>query len=110
MYLDESAAVRLFDTIRSLVPTTSWLGMDIINKEMLTSPYTAGLIQLLERMGCPWHFGIAEPESFFERQGWKATLSLPGDPEASYGIWNFPIIPRTFANVPRSFFVTAEKM
>jgi nitronate monooxygenase len=110
MYLDEAAALRLFGTLRELLPAGSWLGMDIVNREMLTSPYTAGLVQLLEGMGCPWHFGIADPESFFTEQGWKATLSLPGDPEASYGIWNYPIIPRTFANVPRSFFVTAERI
>lgn len=110
MYLDEAAALRLFDTLRTLLADGSWLGMDIINKEMLTSPYTTGLIQLLDRMGCPWHFGIAEPESFFTEQGWKARLTLPGDPDASYGIWPFPMIPRNFPNVPRSFFVTAEKI
>jgi nitronate monooxygenase len=110
MYLEEAAAVRLFQTLQTLVPSGSWLGLDFVNKDMLTSPYTAGLMQMLDRLGCPWHFGIANPDSFFEPLGWKATLTLPGDPEASYGIWPFPAIPRHFPNVPRSYFVRAEKV
>jgi nitronate monooxygenase len=109
MYLEEADAIRLFQTLGRLLPPESWLGLDFVNKEMLTSPYTAGLIQLLQKLGCPWHFGIANPESFFEQYGWNATLTMPGDPEASYGIWPFPAIPRHFPNVPRSFFAHAER-
>jgi methyltransferase (TIGR00027 family) len=110
MYLEEAEAIRLFETIERLVRPGSWLGLDFVNKEMLTSPYTAGLVQLLEKLGCPWHFGIANAESFFAQYGWKATLTLPGDPEASYGIWPFPPVPRQFPNVPRSYFARAERL
>jgi nitronate monooxygenase len=109
MYLDEASAVRLFDALRTLVPTGSSLAMDIINREMLTSPYTAALIRLLEKMGCPWKFAIGEPGAFFEQHGWKATLSSPGDPEANYGVWPFPPVPPNFTNMPRSYFVRATK-
>ena len=109
MYLDEASALRLFETLRAFVPAGSWIGMDIINKEMLTSPYTAPLMQLLEKMGCPWKFAVSNAESFLEEQGWEGTLSSPGDPDANYGFWPFPPVPRNFPNMPRSFFVRATR-
>lgn len=109
MYLDEADVRRLFETLRPLVPTGSWLGMDIINTEMLTSPYTAGLIKMLESLGCPWKFGTPSAADFLGQYGWSAALTAPGDPEANYGIWPFPPMPQHLPNLPRTWFVRAER-
>jgi nitronate monooxygenase len=109
MYLDEPDVRRLFDTLRPLVLAGSWLGMDIINTEMLTSPYSAGLIKMLESLGCPWKFGMASPTDFLDEYGWSATLTSPGEPEANYGIWPFPPMPQHLPNLPRTWFVRAER-
>jgi methyltransferase (TIGR00027 family) len=109
MYLDEGDVRRLFDTLKDLVPDGSWLGMDIINTEMLTSPYTGGLIKMLESLGCPWKFGTPSAADFLQQYGWSATLTSPGDPEANYGIWPFPPIPQHLPNLPRTWFVRARQ-
>ena len=83
--------------------------MDVINAEMLTSPYTAGLIKMLDSVGCPWKFGTSSPAEFLGQYGWSATLTSPGDPEANYGIWPFPPMPQYLPDVPRSWFVRAGR-
>jgi hypothetical protein len=77
---------------------------------MLTSPYTVGLVKRLEELGCPWRFGVRDADAFLREHGWTGTLTSPGDPDASYGIWPFPPVPRHLPNVPRSFFVRAERL
>jgi nitronate monooxygenase len=109
MYLEEAAAQRLFETLRGLVPAGSRLGMDIVNRDMLTSAYTATFIKTLEEAGCPWKFGVASPEAFLQQHGWSGTLTQPGDAEANYGIWPFPPIPSAIPDMPRTFFVRAVR-
>ena len=110
MYLDESDVRRLFATLQDVVPAGSWLGMDVINDAMLTSSYTAGLIKMLESLGCPWKFGTPSAVEFLGQYGWSATLTSPGDPEANYGIWPFPPMPPHLPDLPRSSFVRAERL
>src|SRR4051794_19383775 len=45
MYLDEPAVLRLLDAVRTVAAPGSWMGLDLVNTDMLTSPYTAGLIK-----------------------------------------------------------------
>lgn len=108
MYLSEDEVRALFTTLHGLAADGSWLGLDINNAEMMTSPYTAGLIKRLDEIGCPWKFGAADPEAFLREYGWDATLTSPGDPEANFGIWPFPPMPRNMPGIPRSYFVRAQ--
>ncbi len=34
---------------------------------------------------------------------------MPGDPNANFGRWPFPVMPRSMPGIPRTFFVTATK-
>ncbi len=38
---------------------------------------------------------------------WAAALA--GEEEANYGRWSYPVIPRMIPDMPRSWFVTAQK-
>jgi hypothetical protein len=107
MYLREAEVERLLASLSTVAARGSWCALDVINDHVLTSAFTTGMLQLLEALGCPWQFGMAHPESFFARFGWKATVVMPGDPVTQYGPrWTFPTVPRSVPNMPRMFFVT----
>ena len=110
MYLDESAALDLFTQVKGLACEGSWIGMDLVNSEMLTSPYTAGYLKKLAELGCPWAFGVSDPVAFLAQYGWRGEWVSPGDPEANYGRWSFPVLPRDMPGLPRTFLVTARRV
>jgi methyltransferase (TIGR00027 family)/uncharacterized protein (TIGR02246 family) len=109
MYLEEHEARPLLAAIGEIAAPGSWLAADVVNPEVLTSPYMARYMTALREAGSPWKFGIEEPESFFRQYGWAATVVQPGDPDASYGRWPFPTAPRALPGLPRTFFVTAGR-
>ena len=63
-YLDEAAVMSMFDALRGISAPGSWLGMDAMNPEVLTSPFMATYLKKLTELGCPWKFGVAEPEAY----------------------------------------------
>jgi methyltransferase (TIGR00027 family) len=109
MYLDAGAVAGLLASIQCLARPGSWLGTDLVGTEFLASPYLKPFLELLEQFGCPWRFGTDEPEQLLARYGWAATVVVPGEPEANYGRWPYPVAPRTAPGVPRSYLVTAER-
>ena len=109
MYLDEAAALSLLAAVGQIAAPGSWIAADVVNPEVMTSPYMARYMNALREAGSPWKFGIEDPESFFRQHGWAATVVQPGDPDASYGRWPFPTAPRAMPGLPRSFFVTAGR-
>ena len=109
MYLEESEALELFSNVGAVAAPGSWMAADVVNPEVMTSPYMSRYMNALREAGSPWKFGIEDPESFFRRHGWAATVVQPGDPEASYGRWPFPTAPRAVPGLPRTFFVTAGR-
>lgn len=109
MYLDDSAVAQLFTTLRALATEGSWIGADIMSADMLTSAYTTNYLKELEKRGFPWKFGVNDPEEFLAKYGWRGTAVLPGEPEANYGRWPFPVIPRTVPGLPRIYLVQATR-
>jgi methyltransferase (TIGR00027 family) len=109
MYLEEAQALELITAINSIAAPGSWIALDAVNPEVMTSPYMSRYMNALREAGSPWKFGIEDPESFFRQRGWAATVVQPGDPEASYGRWPFPTAPRAVPGLPRTFFVTAGR-
>ena len=107
MYLDEPGVTRLLGAIGRLAAPGSWIGMDLVNTSMLTSPFTAAYMKKLAEAGCPWNFAVDDPRELLARHGWQATVVSAGDPEASFGRWPYPPMPRNLPGMPRSFFVTA---
>jgi methyltransferase (TIGR00027 family) len=109
VYLEESAADTLLAGLGRIGRTGSWLGADLVDPSLLASPYFQSFLDELDRIGCPWRFATSEPELFFGRRGWEATVVLPGEAEAHYGRWPYPIAPRNMPGIPRSYFVTARR-
>jgi methyltransferase (TIGR00027 family) len=108
-YLDQGAVASLLETLGSVAAEGSWLGLDAMNPEVLTSPYMTNYLKKLEELGSPWKSGIADPGAFMSGHGWRSTVVLPGEPEASYGRWVMPVIPRTVPGIPRTFFIRAVR-
>jgi methyltransferase (TIGR00027 family) len=109
MYLEEGAVTGLLTALRCAACTGSWLGIDLVGLELLSSPYLKPFLEMLERLGCPWRFGTAEPEQLLARFGWAATITLPGESGANYGRWPYPVAPRDMPGIPRSYLVTARR-
>jgi len=109
MYLQPGDADRVIAAVTSIAADGSWIGMDVVNREMIESPFTAVYMKRLADLGAPWHFSMPDPEVYFARQGWQATVVSPGDPEANFGRWSFPTIPRGVPGIPRTYYVVATK-
>lgn len=109
-YLDEASATRLLSTIERLAAVGSWIGVDMVNVETLRSPYLTGYLQKLREFGCPWTFGVGDPDTFLAEHGWTGTIVTPGEPEAHYGRWPFPVVPRTVPGMPRIYLARATRM
>jgi methyltransferase (TIGR00027 family) len=109
-YLDEPAVLSLFDALRGVSAPGSWLGVDAMNPEVLTSPFMATYLKKLAELGSPWRFGVADPEAFLTSQGWQASAVFPGDPDASYGRWMMPVVPRAVPGLPRTFLIRATRV
>jgi mannose-6-phosphate isomerase-like protein (cupin superfamily) len=99
----------LVGAVSTLAPDGSWIGLDVVNTDMLESPFTAAYMKKLTELGCGWRFATSEPERFFARFGWTGKLIAPGDPEAHYDRWPFPPLPRALPGIPRSFLLSASK-
>jgi hypothetical protein len=50
-----------------------------------------------------------EPEAVLGLRGWHVSVAQPGEEAASCGRWPFAPPPRSLPDVPRIFFVTAER-
>lgn len=108
VYLEEPAAAGLLQSIRKIAAPGSWLGLELPNAAMLTSPLTAPSARKLAAAGCPWRFGVDDAEGFLGRHGWTATVESPGDPDVSHGRWPFPSMPRREPGMPANYLVQAR--
>ena len=82
----------------------------MVNAQTLRSPYLTAYLQKLREYGCPWMFGVGDPDTFLAEHGWTGTVVTPGEPEANYGRWAFPVIPRTIPGMPRIYLARATRM
>ncbi len=110
MYLDEAEVTALLASIRTIAREGSWIGLDVVNREILVSSYTAAYMKALADAGCPWKFGVDEPERLLGEYGWEAQVVVPGEPDANYGRWRFPTMPRSVPGMPRAFLVRGRKV
>ncbi len=109
-YLPAEVIVQILDDVTSLAAPESWLGFDIINGVMLTSPITRKWIEMQATAGAPWIGTMDDPVGFLAGRGWQAKLTQAGAEDAHYGRWAFPIIPTTITDMPHNWYVTAEKI
>jgi methyltransferase (TIGR00027 family) len=109
-YLDEPAVNSLFDALRGISAPGSWLGVDTMNTEVLTSPFMATYLKKLSELGCPWKFAVTDPEGFMASKGWESNVVSPGEAEANYGRWVMPVVPRAIPGLPRTFLIRATRV
>ena len=109
-YLDEAAVSSMFDVLRGIAAPGSWIGVDAINPEVLTSPFMATYLKRIAQLGAPWKFSVADPEAFMSARGWQATVVYPGEPDANFGRWVLPVLPRALPGMPRTFLMYATRM
>lgn len=110
-YMDEATIHTLLEDIASsLAPKKSWLGADLMNRNLLLSPMMWPLLATFARRGVSGHFGSNDPEALFDKHGWKAEVIQVGEPEANYGRWPYPVTPREVASIPRIFLVRAQRV
>lgn len=107
-YLPNETMTQVLDTVSGLAAAGSWLGFDIINGAMLTSPLTRAWIEMQARAGAPWIGTLDDPAAFLAQRGWQAALTQAGAPDAHYGRWPHPVLPTLMPNVPHNWFVTAR--
>ena len=109
-YLDETEVTSMFHALRGVAAPGSWLGVDTMNLEVLSSPFMATYLKKLTELGCPWKFGVSDPEAFLASKGWQSSIVFPGEPEANYGRWVMPVVPRTIPGIPRTFLIRATRV
>lgn len=108
-YLPSESIIRLLDELNPLAASGSWLGFDVINSAMLTSPLTRQWVEMQANSGAPWIGVLDDPHAFLAERGWQATLTQAGQPDANHGRWHFPVIPTAMPGMPHNWFVTAVK-
>ncbi|HEY7185559.1 MAG TPA: SAM-dependent methyltransferase [Vicinamibacterales bacterium] len=108
-YLDESAVTSLFNALGSVAATGSWIGVDVMSPEVFTTPFMGTYLKKLEELGCPWKFAMPDPETYMAKRGWNATYVFPGEPEANYGRWVMPVIPRSMTGLPRTYLIRGTR-
>ena len=108
-YLPNESITNIFDEITELAAPASWVGFDIINSIMLTSPWTRQWIEMQAQAGAPWIGTMDDPEEFLIKRGWRATLTQLGEDDANFKRWPYPVLPSAMPDMPRNWFVTAHK-
>lgn len=108
MYLEESQVMELFAKINSLSSFGDFMLFDILSQTLLEVPHMANQLNFLKSIGAPWKFGSNDPVQMMRILGWNATPSQAAD--VAPDRWPFPSVPLNIPNVPRGFFIEAQKL
>jgi O-methyltransferase involved in polyketide biosynthesis len=92
-YLTEATVYALLSTVSALAATRSRIGVDLVNRDLLTSPTIGPLLGAFAQRSGLGRFGAKDPEELFAGHGWEAEVAQPGEPGANYGRWSYPVIP-----------------
>ena len=108
-YMTEAAVRALLGGASVLTSPLSQLGADLVNRDLLTSPVMGPLLWTFSRRGAMGRFGTNDPEALFAEHGWEAKVIQPGEGEANFGRWPYPVAPRGVPGVPRLFLLRAQR-
>lgn len=109
-YLSSTTVHTLLEAVSSLASEGSRLGMDVVNRELLTSAVMWPLLGTFARRGVVGRFGTDDPETLLADHGWEARVTQPGEREANYGRWPYPVVHRNVPGIPRLFLVRARRV
>jgi methyltransferase (TIGR00027 family) len=108
-FLTEEQAAGVLRTLGQASAPGSRLATDMVNKQMLRSPFNQTFLTALRDDGTPWVFGTDEPEEFLSGTGWKPReVKQPGESGAGEGRWPYGVHSRDRRGVPRSWLIRAE--
>ncbi len=79
LYITEPAARTLLGTASALTVPRSWLGMDLVNEDPLTSPTMQPLLAAFARRGAPAYLGVNDPEAPLAECVWKSEVTQPSE-------------------------------
>jgi methyltransferase (TIGR00027 family) len=108
-YLPDPVVAHVLDTASALATPGSRLAFDIVNRAVLSSPYTRAWIEMQAAAGAPWIGAMDDPATELLARGWTAAVAQPGEPGVSHGRWTLPVIPAAMADLPHSWYVTARR-
>lgn len=108
-YLKPATVASVLKTLQTLAHPGSWLGIDLVEAELLNSPYAQPFLNQLKQLGCPWQFGTSNPEQFLRNYGWQATIVILGEPEANYDRWPSPASSQT-SRIFNYYLITAKRL
>jgi len=107
VYLSETDVDQLMRRLATVSTADTRLFFDVLSTEVLEFARMQQLRDLLDSVGVPWKFTTRNPEAFFERYGWTAHVTIPGDPEAHFNRWPFPHLSRSVPGIPRIYLCVA---
>jgi methyltransferase (TIGR00027 family) len=108
-YLPNDGGLELLDRLTALAAPGSLLGFDIPNATTLTHAWTRAWVEMQAAQGAPLVGTMEDPREVLAARGWTAAVVQAGDKDANYGRWAYPPIPLEVPEVPRNWFVTAER-
>ncbi len=108
-YLTEDQTRQLVSRVADLTAPGSRIAADLVSATTLTAPAVVPLLEVFERLGCPWLSGHNEPEALFIEYGIEAEVVQPGEEAAHYGRWADPVHPRHVPDVERVFLVNGVR-
>jgi methyltransferase (TIGR00027 family) len=108
-YIPNEQTTHIIDEATTLTAPGSWIGFDVVNSAVMTSPLTRRWVDMQAASGAPWIGTMDEPEEFLAARGWRTTLTQAGAPEAHYGRWCFPVIPVKMPDMPHNWLVTGYR-
>jgi len=108
-YITEASVRALLEDVAALMASQSWLGADLVNRDLLRSPTMWPLLAAFARRGVAGCFGTNDPETLFGEHGWMADVIQPGEREANYDRWPYPVASRRVPGIPRMFLVRAQR-
>ena len=106
-YISSEDIRRVLGAVSALAAPGSWLGGDVVNSVVLTSPYTVKWVEMQAALGAPWIGTLDDPTGTLAALGWEASLSQPGEPGANFGRWKLPVLPTQAPGLPHNWYVTA---
>jgi methyltransferase (TIGR00027 family) len=110
MYLDASAVQQLLRTTARLAAAGSWLGVDVFNAVVFTSPLLRPVVDLMAAQGAPWQFASDDPAALFGEAGWTAEVTEVREAGARFCRWPFLVSPRRLRGTPLYFLVAAQRV
>ena len=108
-YIPEADSRQMLKRVATLSAPGSRIAADLVNDAALTLPDMQRLLKVFADWGCPWVFGVDEPEALFGELGFDVEAVQPGDPAANYGRWPDPVPDRSVTGVRRVFFVHGQR-